>query len=127
MDEVCITISKGDVIVFPFEMFCRLLVQVVNISKRHIPCFPSVLVLGLARFSGQVRSIEDSLDLAWRVCFRLLILWSRPPIIDIVFQVPTTDKLLYLILQGDALLGGVADVSMKSAKLVLIPFGAIST
>ena len=49
MDKVCITISKGDVIIFPLEMFCRPLVQVVDISERLIPCFLGIAVLGVAK------------------------------------------------------------------------------
>ena len=45
MDEVCITISKGDVLVFPLELFCRLFVQVVDIGERPITCFPDIAVL----------------------------------------------------------------------------------
>ena len=36
------------------------------------------------------------------------------------------DKLLYLILQGDTLIGGVADVFVKSVILILVPFGVVS-
>ena len=34
MDDVFITISEGDVVVFPIELFCRPLVQVMNIGER---------------------------------------------------------------------------------------------
>ena len=84
MDKVCIVISKGDVIVFPLEIFCRRLVQVVDISEWPVPCFPSITVLGPVRFSSEVRSIEDSPNLAWGLHFQSVILRSRPLVIDIV-------------------------------------------
>ena len=64
MYEVCITIFEGDFVVFPFEMFCRPLVQIVDISKQPIPCFQDVAVLGPTRVLYEVRSTEDSPDLA---------------------------------------------------------------
>ena len=69
IDEVCIIISKGDVIVFPLEMFCRPLVQVVDISERPILYFLDIAVLGPTSLLGEVRSIEDSPDLAWGLYF----------------------------------------------------------
>ena len=123
---MCITISKPDVIVFSLKMFYRSLVQVVDISEQSVPCFPGIAVSGPKRLSNELKPTEDSLNLAWGLHFLSVILWSRPPVIDIVLQVPATDKLLYLILQGDALLGGVADNSVESTKLVLVPLGAIS-
>ena len=54
IDEVCITIFEGDVVIFPFEMFYRLLVQVVDISERPIPCFLNVAVLGTTCLPGEV-------------------------------------------------------------------------
>ena len=127
MDEVCITISKGDVVVFPLEMFCMLLVRVVDISEQPIPYFPNVAVLGPTCLPDEVRSTEDSPDLAWGLHFRLAILQSCPSVINIILQVPATNKLIYLIFQGDTLLGGVTDVFMKSTILIMVPFGAIST
>ena len=125
-DEVCIIISKDDVIIFPFEIFCRLLVQVVDISEQPITCFSDATVLGPACLLDEVGFIEDSLDLTRGLHFWSVILWSRPPIVDIDLKVPEKDKLFYLILQGDTLLSGVADVSMRSTKLVLVPFESIS-
>ena len=64
MDEVCITISKGDVVIFPFELFCRPLVQVVYIGELSISYFSIVAVLGPTRLTGEMRSTEDRLYLA---------------------------------------------------------------
>ena len=119
---MCITISEGDAIIFPLKMFCRPLVQVVDISERPIPCFPDIVVLGPMRLPDEVRSVKDSLDLVWGLRFNSVILRSRLRIIDIVLQVPVMDKLLYLIFQCDTLLGGVADIFMKLAVLILVPF-----
>ena len=51
----------------------------------------------------------------------------RPPIIDIILEVPATDELLYLVFEGDALLSGVTDIFMEPAVLILVPFGVVST
>ena len=64
MDEVSITISEGDVVVFPLEMFYWPLVQVVDISDQLVACFLGILVLGPARLTGEMRSTEDSLNFA---------------------------------------------------------------
>ena len=108
MDGVCITIFEGDVVFFPLEMFYRSLVQIVDINEWPIPCFPDVAVLGPMHFLSEVRFAEDSLDLEWGLHCRSIILRSRPPIIHIILQVLMLDKLLYLIFQGDTLLGRVS-------------------
>ena len=51
---------------------------------------------------------------------------SSPPVIDVILQLPVMDKFIYLILKGDALLGGMADISVESVELVLVPLGVIS-
>ena len=108
-------------------MFCRPLVQVVDISERSIPCFPNISVMGLASLHDESRSTKDSPDLAWGLCFQLVILWSRPLIVNIVLQVPMVDKVLYLVLQCDTLLSVMADDSVKLTELVLVLFRVIST
>ena len=67
-----------------------------------------------------MRSAKDSPDFTWGLRLRLIILWSRPSIINVVLQVLTADEFLNLILEGDALLGGMADISVESAELVLV-------
>ena len=84
MDKVCITFFEGDVVIFPLEMFRRLLVQIVDISERPLPCFPDVAVLVLMHLPSEVRSAEDSPDLTWGLRFWSLILCSHPPIINII-------------------------------------------
>ena len=84
MDEVGITISKDDVIIFPLEIFCRPLVQVVDISEQPISYFLDIEVLGPSRLSSDVGSAKDSSDLAWGIHFWSVILQSHPPIIDII-------------------------------------------
>ena len=103
MNEVNIIIAKGDVVVFPLEVFYRPPIQVVDISEQPLPCFLGIAVSGLARLSIEMRSAKDSLDLAMGLRFRTVILRSHPSVIDIVLQVPATDELLYLIFEGDAL------------------------
>ena len=70
---------------------------------------------------------EDRLDLVWGPCFWSIILWYCPPVIDIILKVATTDELLYLVFKGDELLGGVTNVFMEPAVLILVPFGVVST
>ena len=64
MDEVCITFFEGDVIVFPLELLCKLLVQVVDIGERFIPCFLDVAILGPTRLTGEMRFSKDRMNLA---------------------------------------------------------------
>ena len=84
------------------------------------------MVSSLAPFSSKMRSAKDSPYLVWGLYFWLVILRSHPPVIDIVLQVPVTYELLYLIFDDDALLGGMADISVGSTILVLVPLGTIS-
>ena len=125
MDEVSITIAEGDVIIVPLEVFCRPLVQVVDISERSFPCFPGVAILGPKRLSNKMGSAKDSPNLAWGLYYRTVILRSCLPIVDIVMQVPAVNELLYLIFKGDTLFGGIVDISVESALLILVPLGAI--
>ena len=124
-DKVSITINEANAIILLLEVFCRPLVQVVDINKWYFPCFPGVVVSGPTRLSREIGFTKDSLDLAWGLCCRTVILRSHPPVIDIVLQVPAANELLYLIFEGDALLGGMVDISVESVVLVLVPLGAI--
>ena len=98
MDEVSITIAKGDIVIFPLEMFYSLLVQVVDISEWHFPCFLGIAVSNPAHFSNKMGSAKDSSDLMWGLHYRTVILLSHPPIIDVILQVSMVDEFLYLIL-----------------------------
>ena len=81
MDEVCITISKGDVISLPLELLCRSLVQVVDIGEQPIFYFPDIAILGLSCLPGEMRSTEDRLNLTWGLRFWSVILRSCPHVI----------------------------------------------
>ena len=77
-------------------------------------------------FPNEMRSSEDHPNLAWGFCFRFVILRPGPPIVDVVLEVPTANKLLDLILESDALLSGMANVFVERALFVLVPFEAVS-
>ena len=126
MDEVCITIFKGDVVVFPLELFCRPFVQVMDIGEWPLLCFPDIAVLGPTHLPDEMRSTKDRLDLTWGLRFWSIVLRSCPPVINVILKVPATNKLLYLIFKDDALLGGLIDAFMEPAVLILVPFGAVS-
>ena len=97
-DATRIIIAVGDVVILPLEVFYRLLVQVVDIIERSLPRFPGIEVSVPSRLSSEMGSAKGSPDLSWGLPFlRLLILLSRPLVVDVVLQVPATDELLYLI------------------------------
>ena len=54
----------------------------------------------------------------WGLRLGLIILWSCPSMINVVLKVPAIDEFLNLILEGDALLDGMADISVESTELV---------
>ena len=76
MDEVCITISEGDVIIFLLDLFYRPLIQVVDIGEWLIPCFPDVVVLGPMCLPNKMRSAENRPDLLYLQSFCGLALLS---------------------------------------------------
>ena len=126
MDEVCITFSESDVVVFPLELLCRPLVQVVDIGERPILCLPIITVLRPTCLPYKIRFAGDRPDLVWGLYFRSVILRPCPPIVDVILKVPAANELLYLVLEGDALLNGVTDVFMEPIILVLVLFRAVS-
>ena len=125
IDEVCITYSESEVIIFPFELLCRLLIHAVDIGERPILRLPDVTVLDPTCLLGEVRTAKDRLDFTWGLYFRSVILRPRPPIIDVILEVPAVNELLYLIFEGDAFLSGITDIFMEPAVLVLVPLGAV--
>ena len=127
VDEVCITFSESDVVVLPLELFCRPRIHTVNIGERPLLCLPDVTILRPTYFPGEMWSAEDRLDLMWGFCFKSIILWPGPLIIDIVLEVPMANELLDLILEGDALLNGITDAFVEPAVFVLVPLGTVST
>ena len=98
----------------------------MDIGERPILRLPNVTLLQPTRFPGEVRTVEDRPDFAWGLCFRYIILQSFPLVIDVILELPTTNELLNLVFEGDALLGGVTDVFMEPTVLVLVPFGVVS-
>ena len=97
MCATSITIAEGDVVILPLEVFYRPLVQVINISERPLLRFPGIVVLGPTCLSSEIWSAKDSLDLAWGLHLWLVILRSRPSVIEVILQVPTADEFLHLI------------------------------
>ena len=79
------------------------------------------------RLSNKMGSTKYSLDFMRGLYLWPIILSSHPSIVDVVLQVPMVDEFLYLILQGDALLGGMTDISVESVVLILISLEAISS
>ena len=79
------------------------------------------------RFSGEVRFIEDHLDLVWGLCLKCIVLHPGPPVVNVVLEVPVAGELLDFILECNALFSGVTDVLVVSTIFIMIPFRAIST
>ena len=127
MDEVYITFSESDVIDFPLKLLCWPLVQTVDIGKWPILCLSGVMVSCPTHLLREMRSAEDRPDLAWGLYFRFAILWPCHSVVDVILEVLTTNELLYLILEGDALLSGVTDIFMEPTVIVMVPFRAVST
>ena len=126
VDEVCITFPESDVVVLSLKLLCRSLVHTVNIDERHLLHLPEVALLCPTRFPIEMRSTKDRLNLAWGFCFRSIILRPGPPIVAVVLEVLAANELLYLILEGDAFLSGVADVLVVLIVFALVPFGGVT-
>ena len=63
MNEVSITITEGDVIPFPLEVFYRSFVQVVDINEWPLSRFSGIAVLGPMHLSCKIGFAKDSPDL----------------------------------------------------------------
>ena len=50
-----------------------------------------------------------------------------PLFVDVVLEVPAANELLDLILEGDALLNGMANILVEPAIFVLVSLRAVST
>ena len=127
MDEVCITFSESDIVIFPLELLCRSFIHVVDIGELPIIRLPKIMVLRPTSLPGEVRTTKDRPDLAWRFFFTSVILWPRPPVVDVVLEVPATNELFNLVFEGETLFSGVTNIFMEPAILVLVPLGAVST
>ena len=64
VDEVCITFSKNDVVIFSLKLLCRPLVHTVNIGERPLFRLSDITFLRPMHFSTEVNSAEDCLDFA---------------------------------------------------------------
>ena len=103
-----ISFTKGDI-------FC------LTTSLLGRPRLSEVVVLGSSRLPGEVQSVEDGFDFARRSCLALVFARLGTLIADIVLEVSLSDELLNLVLEGDAFFRGVADISVVSVVLILVP------
>ena len=99
----------------------------MDIGERPVLRLPDVMILHPTIFPGKMRSVEDHPDLVWGFCFSSIILRPCPPVVDVVLEVPMTNELLDLILEGDALLSGMTNIFVEQIVFVLVPLGAVST
>ena len=80
------------------------------------------MVLGSLCLLSEVQPVENSPDLARRSRLALVIARLGTSITDVILKVPFTNEFLDLIFEHNALLGGVAEIFVMPAILVLIPF-----
>ena len=78
--------------------------------------------MGHSRHLGEMRSAEDSHDLAKRSRLTLVVVWLSAPVANVISKVSFLDEFLSFILEHNALLGGMADIFMILTIFVLIPF-----
>ena len=81
---VRVPLTKGDIVHLPSKLLGMLLVQRVCIHERSFPCFSEIVVLGPSRLPSEVRSIENSYDLARRSCLALVIVQLGASIADVI-------------------------------------------
>ena len=122
---VCVLISKGNIIHLPSELLGRPLVRRVRIHEWSFPCFSEIAVLGPSHLPSKMRSTEDSPDFTMWSHLALVIKRLGASIADVVSEIPFTNKFFDLILEHNALFGGVANIFVISAILVLVSFGAV--
>ena len=127
MHVTSITIAEGNSVILPLEVLSMPLIQVINISDRPLLRFPGVAVSGLTCLFSEVWSAKDGPYFAWDFRLWSVILRSRPPVIDVVLQVPAADEFFYIIFQGDALFCCMVDIFVKLTILILISLRAISS
>ena len=80
------------------------------------------MVLDPSHLSGEVRSAEDSPNLGRRSRIILVIERLGASVVDVISEVPFTDEFFDLILEHNALFGGLADIFVIPIILALIPF-----
>ena len=123
---MCIFFVEGDVLHFTPDLFGKPLIRRARGRDRPVLCLFEVAVLSSSYLSGEVWPAEDSSDLARRPVFILVVLWRGASVTDIVPEVSLSDEFFNLILEHDAFFRSVADISVESAVLVLIPLRAVS-
>ena len=107
---------------FPSKLLGKPLVRGVRIHEQSFPCFLEIVVLGPSILLSEMRSAEDSLDLARRSCLALVIVQLGASVADVISEVSFSDEFLDLILKHNALLGGVTDIFVVPTIFVLISF-----
>ena len=117
LDDQCITMwvtdmagvhfTKGDAVRLTSELFGRALVGRARGQNRPFPGFSEVAVLGSPCFSSKVWFTEDSSDHTRRFCLLLVLVGLGAPVADVV-------------LECDAFLNGVANVSVISTVFILV-------
>ena len=122
---VCVLLTKGDIVHLPSELLGRPLVQRVCIYERSFLCFSEIVVLGPSRLPGEVRSTENSPNLAIRSCLALVVAQLGDSVTDVISEVPFTDEFLDLILEHNVLFDGVADIFVIPVILALVSFRAV--
>ena len=120
-----VSFTEGDIFRLTSSLFGRPLVERAHGCNRPFPGLSDVAILGSSRLPSEVWSIEDGFDFVGRSCLVLVLARLGAPVADVVLEVPISNE-LNLILQGDAFFFGVADISVVSVVLALVPFRAVS-
>ena len=127
MNVTCILFTEGDIVHLTSDLFGRPLVGRARGPNRPFPGLSEVAVLGSSRFPSEVRSTEDSSNLARSSCLVLVLAGLDAPVADLVLEVPLSDEFFNFILECDAFFCGVANISVISTILVLVSFRAVSS
>ena len=122
----CVLFTEGDIVHLSSDLFGRPLVERARGCDWPFPSLSEVTILASSLLLGEVRSIEDSSDLARRSCLMLVLMGLGAPVADVVLEVPFSDEFFNLIFECDALFCGVANISVISTVLVLVSFRAVS-
>ena len=72
-----------------------------------------------------MRSAEDRPNLARMSYLALVVARLGAFVADVISEVPFMDEVFDLILEHNALFGGVTDIFVILTILVLVPFGAV--
>ena len=124
---VCVPLTKDDIIHLPSILLSRLLVRRVRIHEQPFPCLSEIAILCSSHLLGELRSAEDSPDLARRSRLALVVTRLGTFVANVISEVPLSNEFLDLIPEHNAHLDGVADIFVISEILILIPFLAVSS